>query len=81
MKNKLSKIFLSVGWLVFTALVVARPVRAYLDPGSGSYIIQIVVASLVSVGFFASTFWMKLQNLFGGLKKKEENDEDFEHKD
>ncbi len=39
---------------------------AYLDPGSGSFIIQLVIASLVGVGFLVRSYWMKITSLFRG---------------
>lgn len=32
--------------------VIPEPVYGYLDPGTGSYIFQIVVASLLAGGYF-----------------------------
>ena len=48
----------------------ARPVHAYLDPGSGSYLIQMLIASLVGGGLFVKTFWVKIKDFFD--KKKDE---------
>lgn len=53
-----------------------RP-HAYLDPGSGSFILQLILASLVGIGFFFRSFWAKL---FGKFRKPNpdttEEDED-----
>ena len=38
--------------------------HAYLDPGSGSFILQLILASLVGIGFFFRSFWAKLFNKF-----------------
>jgi len=46
---------------------------AYLDPGSGSFILQLVVASLVGVGFFFRSTWAKL---FGKLRKRDSSVEE-----
>ena len=37
---------------------------AYLDPGSGSFILQVLVASLVGIGFAFRKYWSKVTNLF-----------------
>jgi membrane-anchored glycerophosphoryl diester phosphodiesterase (GDPDase) len=42
-----------------TASPVEKPL-AYLDPGSGSFILQIILASLLASLFFMRTFWRKL---------------------
>ena len=51
--------------------------HAYLDAGSGSYIIQIVVAGLVGGVFLIKTFWDKLKmvtiNIFFFFKKSPKN--------
>jgi hypothetical protein len=33
---------------------------AYLDPGVGSFALQVIAASLVAVAFFARKFWLKI---------------------
>jgi len=52
----------------------------YLDPGSGSLIIQILVASLVGIGFAFRSFWGKLIRKITG-KPEEEIDEDYDDDD
>lgn len=37
----------------------------YLDPGSGSIILQILLGVLLSVAVFFRLFWGKIKNLFG----------------
>jgi len=44
-------------------LVLVPPVHAYLDPGTGSYVFQMVVAALVSAGFLARAYWHRLRSL------------------
>jgi hypothetical protein len=49
--------------------VLSKP-NAYLDPGSGSFIIQMLIAGIVGAGFLLRGFWSKL---FG--KRTESDDE------
>jgi hypothetical protein len=51
---------------------------AYIDPGSGSYIIQLVIATLLGIGVTARIFWSKIQGWFGIKPKEDEIDEDGE---
>ena len=44
--------------------LMAAPAHAYLDPGTGSYVFQMVAAALVSVGFLARAYWHRLRGLF-----------------
>lgn len=37
---------------------------AYLDPGTGSYIFQILIATIVGVGFLVKVYWGKIKGLF-----------------
>jgi hypothetical protein len=43
----------------------AAPASAYLDPGTGSYVFQMVAAALVSVAFILRSYWHRLRNVFG----------------
>ena len=38
--------------------------RAYLDPGSGSFILQLLLATLLGLGFIIKAYWGKLVRLF-----------------
>jgi hypothetical protein len=55
-----------IGVVTVAALAfVAAPAWAYLDPGTGSYVFQVVAAALVSVGFLARAYWHRLRTLLG----------------
>lgn len=53
----------------FMWFMTTRPVYAYLDPGTGSYLFQIGLASLFGILFAIKTFWLQIKtflaNLFG----------------
>ncbi len=42
----------------------------YLDPGSGSIIIQLVIAALLGVGIFVRSQWSRIKRLLG-IKPKQ----------
>lgn len=46
------------------SLVLAPPAQAYLDPGTGSYVFQVVAATLVSIGFVIKSYWRQLRAYF-----------------
>ncbi len=51
------------------ALSVYRPIvpthiELYLDPGSGSFILQLVIASLIGIAVIVRAYWAKIKNLF-----------------
>ena len=45
----------------------------YIDPGTGSLVIQILIASLVGGLFMLKVYWRKVKaSIFGGRKKRKE---------
>jgi hypothetical protein len=46
-------------------LAVPGAPLAYLDPGAGSLVLQMVLAALFAVGVFVRLFWKKIKGLFG----------------
>jgi hypothetical protein len=45
--------------------------HAYLDPGSGSFILQLLLATLLGLGFVLKGYWRKLLSLF---KRRSDDD-------
>ena len=50
-------------------LILNAP-RAYLDPGSGSFILQILIAAFVGGAFIIKAYWRKLGELFSRIFKR-----------
>jgi hypothetical protein len=48
----------------------------YLDPGSGSILIQMLIAALLGAGIFVRSQWSRIKKWFG--KNDNENDDDDE---
>jgi hypothetical protein len=48
----------------------------YLDPGSGSFIIQIAIAVLLGLGVALRASWSTIKKYFGVKPKPEEEDDD-----
>lgn len=51
---------------------------AYLDPGSGSFFIQLLIAALLGAGIALRASWSKVKKLFGIKPKVDEDAEDEE---
>ena len=55
-------------WTLFLAaglsLLVVAPAAAYLDPGSGSLIFQVVVGAAMAVALSAKVFWRRITSFF-----------------
>ena len=56
-----------------------RPM-AYLDPGSGSFLIQLVIAALLGLGVALRAYWGKIKGWFGIKPKPEDDDDDSDEK-
>ena len=50
----------------------------YLDPGSGSLLIQIAIAALLGLGAALRASWGTIKKLFGTKPKMEDDDTDSE---
>lgn len=50
----------------------------YIDPGSGSYLIQMIIAAILGSLFFFKNAWLKVKSFFMGKKNKQEPDIDNE---
>ncbi len=47
---------------------------AYLDPGSGSYLLQLLIAGLVGSLFVIRASWDRIKNFFRGLVSRRDDD-------
>jgi hypothetical protein len=56
---------------IMTVMLFARSAQAYIDPGTGSYILQMLIAGLVGGVFFLKMFWIKIKSIFLGKKKED----------
>jgi hypothetical protein len=54
---------------------ILRP-HAYLDPGSGSFLVQLLIAGIVGVGFLIKMYWKKIKGLFNRSEPGKEDDSD-----
>lgn len=53
---------------------------AYLDPGSGSFIIQMLLAGGLGLAFLVKTYWRKIKGVFR-KEKLESSQETIEEQD
>ena len=66
MKNKHRNALFALG----SFMIIAGDAHAYLDPGTGSAILQGVLAALAALVVTAKLYWHRLLRLFGIGKKK-----------
>ncbi len=48
----------------------------YLDPGSGSFLVQLAIAALLGLGVAFRASWGKIKGWFGIKSKTDEDDDD-----
>ena len=51
----------------------------YLDPGSGSFLIQLLIATLLGLGIALRASWGKIRTWLGKKPKADEDDDDSTH--
>jgi hypothetical protein len=56
----------SVMLVVIALVVLERPAAAYLDPGTGSMLLQAVLGGVAAVGVIAKLYWHRLTAVFRG---------------
>ena len=53
-------------------LVFERPAAAYLDPGSGSMLLQVLLGGFAAVGVALRLYWGRISELFS--RKQQDHD-------
>ena len=60
---------------IITIFSIVTNAYAYLDPGSGSFILQVIIGFLAALSASFLYYWTKVKNFFSNLFKKNNNDE------
>ena len=60
---------------ILGVLLSVHDAFAYLDPGTGSYLVQILIAGLVGAAFSIKIFWQRIKDFFSGKKPDKDEDE------
>lgn len=69
------KIFLSAfGLIILFYFISPCRIYAYLDAGTGSYVIQIIIAAVIGGAFGVKLFWRRIYSFFKNLSLKAKND-------
>ena len=63
-------------WVLATLLLITAPsASAYLDPGTGSMLLQVILGGIAAVGVALKLFWHKIRVALGMSKKPATEDE------
>ena len=64
-QNKIMYIFIGLFLLVFP-----QTTYAYLDPGTGSYVVQVILAAMVGLAYTLKIYWTNIKTFFLNLFSK-----------
>jgi hypothetical protein len=71
----------AVVWAGLLSLIFTRDAHAYLDPGTGSYILQLMLAGLLGASLAVKIFWRNIQAFFSSRFSKGQEEEQSEEQD
>lgn len=59
--------------MLFVKILIAPLVKSnlYLDPGSGSFLLQLLIAALLGGGYALKVYWKKIKAFVTGTKPEE----------
>jgi hypothetical protein len=71
-------IIILIKFIICTYFFSIGNAYAYLDPGTGSMILQVIMASIAAIGAAGTFYWrkikMKIKSIFTKKNKKENSD-------
>ena len=67
------KINISIFVIIFS-LILSTNSYAYIDPGSGSIILQAIIAAFAGAGTAITIYWKKVKLFFSKIFKKKDNE-------
>jgi hypothetical protein len=53
-----------------------RIIWLYIDPGSGSYLVQVIIAGVLAVVLYFKNGWIKIKSFFSKNKKDDPSKDD-----
>jgi hypothetical protein len=56
--------------------VIQAYILLYVDPGSGSYLIQVIIAAILGALFYFKNLWWRIKAFFYKPKKEDTEGED-----
>ena len=62
--------------VIVAMALMPSPALAYIDPGTGSFVIQGIIAVVVGTGFAVKMYWHRIKSLLTGKPMPEDDDPD-----
>ena len=75
MKPASSRPFKALLFIALLLLLVTSTAHAYLDPGTGSYVVQLLIGSLLGGLFAVGVFWRRVVASIRRLFKRRSDDD------
>ena len=63
-------------WMTGALLSILAKPATYLDPGSGSFLLQLLIAGLAAVGIVFASQWRRIKRFFSRKKDADEADDE-----
>lgn len=57
-----------LGIVLMLGIIIPSKALAYIDPGTGSIVIQSIIATIAGVGFACKVYWSNIKNYFSRKK-------------
>ncbi len=62
--------------LTIALMLLSAPAFAYIDPGTGSFLVQGIIAAIIGIGVTGKLFWAKIKAALTGKSIEEDDDDD-----
>jgi hypothetical protein len=63
-------------WSAVLLVVVVQNAHAYVDPGTGSYIVQLILAGLLGAAVAVRIYWKKIKASIRNLASRGDTEQD-----
>ena len=57
-------------------LLVSTPASAYIDPGTGSFLVQGIIAAVLGAAMVIRMYWQRIKSVLTGRSAKADDDEE-----
>ena len=71
----MTKYYNALAAVVAICLIAPGSAHAYLDPATGSIILQIVLGGIAGLGVFGKLFWHRIRAFFGASATADSGDD------
>ena len=62
--------------MAIALMLTATPALAYIDPGTGSFLLQGIIAAVIGAGVTIKLFWHRIKAALGSKSVTEDDDDD-----